>query len=253
MLTPLHEAGFELLVVGLRGVGLGRPAGQTFGPAESRDITAAIQVLRDHPLVDPRRIGILGIGPAPTPPLLAAERDPGIAALVLAEPIAGSREAIARYVGPNRWPMGWLQPCSRWGWEIGYRIGQEEIDLPRFEGVLTADKTFFAEKVVEADGGLSPAFVAGRPSSARRGSMEINRPGVNGARVHTVPDIGTHLRAGQSGPIDFNPGDTQRLRVPVVFAEAQRQVARGTMTKRDNLMFHTSSDLRVMSASHARL
>jgi len=158
-LAPLHEAGFDVLVVGLRGVGLNRPVGQTFGPNESKDIAAAVQVLSRHPSVDPRRIAVLGVGTGANAALLACERDPRIAALVVADPVGDSYEAVARYIGPSHWPLGWMQPLSRWGWELGYRIGSDEMDLTRFQDLLVADKTFCADNVVQIGGSLAPTFV----------------------------------------------------------------------------------------------
>ncbi len=159
LLMPLHDAGFDVLVVGLRGVGLGMPVGQTFGPNESKDITAAVQLLRRYPTVDPRRVSVVGVGTGANAALLASERDPDIAALVLADPLGDAREAISRYVGPNHWRMGWMQVLSRWGWELGYHIGADDVDLIRFQATLFADKTFCAENVVQMDGSFSPRFV----------------------------------------------------------------------------------------------
>jgi alpha-beta hydrolase superfamily lysophospholipase len=159
LLAPLHEEGFDVLVVGLRGVGLGRPVGQTFGVNESKDIAAAVQVLRGHPSVDPSRIAVLGVGTGANAALLASDRDPRIAALALANPVGNCREAVSRYIGPSRWPLGWMQPLCRWAWEIGYRIGPDEIDLSRYQGTLVANKTFCADNVTQADGSLSPKFV----------------------------------------------------------------------------------------------
>jgi len=159
LLVPLHEAGFSVLAVGLRGVGLGRPMGQTFGTNESKDIAAAVQVLRGHPSVDPGRIAVLGLGTGANAALLAANRDSGIAALALADPVADSRQAVDRYIGPNYWALGWMQPLCRWGLEIGYRTGPDEIDLSRFPFTLSDEKTFRDGDYRETDGSLSPTFV----------------------------------------------------------------------------------------------
>ena len=40
LVAPLHEQGYEVMVVGLRGVGRGRVAAQTFGLNESVDVRA---------------------------------------------------------------------------------------------------------------------------------------------------------------------------------------------------------------------
>jgi hypothetical protein len=159
LLAPLHEAGFEVLAVGLRGVGLGRPAALTFGPDESKDITAAVQVLRARPSVDPRRIAIVGVGTGANAALLSFQRDNAIAALVLADPVPGSREAVHRYIGPNFPALEWMQSLTRWGWEICYHAGADEIDLTRFQTILADERTFRADNVLDTTRELAPRFV----------------------------------------------------------------------------------------------
>lgn len=138
LLAPLHEDGVIVLAVGLRGVGVGSAAGQTFGVNEARDVTAAVHWLRKTPFVDGNRIAVMGVGTGANATLLATDRDPtGIKALVLADPVASCEEAIATRVGPNRFGFRWMQTVSKWAFEISYRIDADEIDMERFHAVMS--------------------------------------------------------------------------------------------------------------------
>ena len=159
LLAPLHEEGFEVLVVGLRGVGSILPSGQTFGLNESKDVEAAVRFLRGRASVDVKRVAVLGVGTGANAALLAGERDAAIGTLVLADPVGDAREAVARYVGPDRWPLRWMQPLCKWGFEIGYRVDADEIRLGNFQKAMDSAGTFCAEGAVAEDGTLAPEFV----------------------------------------------------------------------------------------------
>src|SRR5258705_296311 len=78
------------------------PKAQTFGLDEAMDVNAAVEYLRHRPFVDPNRIGVLGVGTGANAAMIAANRDPRIAALCLSDPLASPSDAIIRYIGPNR-------------------------------------------------------------------------------------------------------------------------------------------------------
>ena len=84
LVTPLHQAGYIVFVLGLRGSNLGSTYGSTFGLSESNDVKAAVDLLRKTPFVDTKRIAVLGLGTGATASLLAVQKDPGIAAMVTA-------------------------------------------------------------------------------------------------------------------------------------------------------------------------
>src|ERR1041385_8149992 len=86
LVAPLHEAGMVVLILGTRGEPTAS-VGSTFGINESADVLAAVDMLRRRPGVDPRRIGILGVGTGANAAMLAAARDRNITALVLDHPM----------------------------------------------------------------------------------------------------------------------------------------------------------------------
>ena len=120
LIRPLHQAGFIVLVVGLRGSGPGG-IGSTFGLCESMDVKAAVEMLRRRSFVDPQKIAILGIGTGATAALLAAKDDPQLAALVLDHPLHDAPAAIAQRLIPDQPLLQWMQPLCKWGFELYYR------------------------------------------------------------------------------------------------------------------------------------
>lgn len=159
LLQPLHDDGIVVLAVGLRGVGLGRPAAQTFGVQEAQDISAAVELLRKRPFVDPARVAVLGIGSGANAALLAADRDPSIAAVLLADPLVSADDAMARWVGPNRWGTRWARTLNKYTFEMVNRVDADEINLARFPGLLSTRAALTLDRATGDDGKITAAAV----------------------------------------------------------------------------------------------
>jgi alpha-beta hydrolase superfamily lysophospholipase len=137
LVQPLHDAGFVVLVAGLRTSGATNVGG-TFGLREGADIQAAVELLRRRPGVDPARIAVVGIGTGANAAILAAEADPTIAALVLDRPTRNAgRLMIERLVPPKPW-LAWLTPLCRWGFELAYGVDAGDLGLDRHHALLTS-------------------------------------------------------------------------------------------------------------------
>lgn len=136
LVAPLHEEGVVVLAVGLRGTGTPRRVGQTFGLNESADVLAAVAALRGRSFVDPARITVVGVGTGANAAVLAAGRDGGIAALALIDPVHRAADVAADRLGPDRTGMRWMQPLSKWAFEIAYRHDLEDAGLDRHEALL---------------------------------------------------------------------------------------------------------------------
>ena len=76
LVRPLHDAGFVVMVVALRGCGTSESWSSTFGLLESNDVKAAVAVLRKRNFVDPKRVAVIGVGTGANAALLAAAEDP---------------------------------------------------------------------------------------------------------------------------------------------------------------------------------
>src|SRR5262249_29813903 len=83
MVQPLHNAGFVVLAMNLRGTTQSAREAQTFGIKEAMDVKAAVDMLRRRLFVDPAKIAVVGIGTGANAAMIAGRNDPSIAALVL--------------------------------------------------------------------------------------------------------------------------------------------------------------------------
>jgi pimeloyl-ACP methyl ester carboxylesterase len=153
LIAPLHEDGIVVLAVGLRGTGRRATVGQTFGLDESADVLAAVNVLRRRQFVDPNRIAVVGLGTGANAAVLAAQRDPGIAALVLANPVVSANDVVAERLGPDQFGLRWLQPAAKWAFEIAYHHDVDELSLNQHQSLLAARKHLRVEKAT-TDGRL---------------------------------------------------------------------------------------------------
>lgn len=138
LVAPLHEESMVVLAIGVRGTGLSGSAAQTFGLNEAGDVVAAVNLLRQHPFVDGKRIVVVGLGTGANAAVLAAERDAEIRALVLLDPIVDARDVINSRLGPDNSMLQWMQPARKWAFEIAYRHDIEEISLARHQQLLAS-------------------------------------------------------------------------------------------------------------------
>jgi pimeloyl-ACP methyl ester carboxylesterase len=158
LLAPLHDDGLVVVAIGLRGVGVSKtPKAQTFGLDEAMDVNATVEMLRHRPFVDANRIGVLGVGTGANAAMIAAAKDPRIAAVCLADPISSPSDAIGRYVGPNRVGLRWLQVVNRWAFQIIYHVDMEDMNLNRASGIAISRPVLRLNGQTLADGKFNPA------------------------------------------------------------------------------------------------
>jgi pimeloyl-ACP methyl ester carboxylesterase len=131
LVQPLHDAGYIVFVISLRGSGGMTAAGSTFGLRERADVQGAIDVLRRRPGVDANRIAVLGLGTGANAALLAAEHDPKVAALILDHAVVHVDQMISDRISPPQPWLQWLRPICKWTFEIAYRVDTEDLDIQR--------------------------------------------------------------------------------------------------------------------------
>jgi hypothetical protein len=129
LVRPLHEAGYFVLVLGLRGNVPDSRFGSTFGLNEAGDVKAAAALLRKTSFVDGKRIGVLGIGTGATAALLATSRDPELAALVLDCPTHTFEHVLREHLTPSHPYLQWLAPLCQWTFEIAYKVNATDVNL----------------------------------------------------------------------------------------------------------------------------
>lgn len=171
LVAPLHEEGIVVLAVGLRGAGTARPAAQTFGLAEANDVLAAVNALRGRPFVDADRICVVGLGTGANATLLAAARDPRLKALVLADPVTSAGDVVALRLGPDRPGLRWMQPVTKWAFEVAYQTDIDELSLNQHQTVLASRKVLRLENAT-----LDGRLLAGPTEQIRTFCRETLRP-----------------------------------------------------------------------------
>jgi pimeloyl-ACP methyl ester carboxylesterase len=128
LVRPLHEAGFLVLALSLRGCGSSAASAQTFGLREWQDVEAAANMLRRRPFVDPARIAAIGIGAGANAIRLAARDDPALNVLVLQNPIPSFDVSLDRYVLPPILRHSWVRTTFRWSFDAVYRLDADQLD-----------------------------------------------------------------------------------------------------------------------------
>jgi predicted alpha/beta-fold hydrolase len=138
LVKPLHERGFVVLLLALRGGQSLTGDAQTFGLRESMDVTAGVEMLRRRAFIDPSKIAVLGTGTGANAALMAAKKDKSLAALVLSNPVDGFDSAFARRVGENH---AWLPPLRtmfRWTFQVMYSVDAEDLNLSNYKDLMAA-------------------------------------------------------------------------------------------------------------------
>ncbi len=156
LVRPLHDRGFVVLVVALRGSGALTSDAQTFGLKEELDVKAAVDLLRRRSFVDANKIAVLGTGTGANAALLAARKDPAIAAVVISNAIDGFDDAFARRVGTDHMWLPPLRTLFRWTFTVIYSVDTEDLNLRNFQEMTTQRPVLVMDSKREL---LSPSAV----------------------------------------------------------------------------------------------
>ena len=136
LVQPLHDSGFVVLDLNLRGSGGLSGDAQTFGIREASDVKGAIDMLRRRSYVDPDKIALVGVGTGANACLIAGRNDPSITAMALGWPVRNFDQAFAARVGSNH---AWLSPLHhlfRWTFEVMYGVDTADLDTSNFTKVI---------------------------------------------------------------------------------------------------------------------
>jgi pimeloyl-ACP methyl ester carboxylesterase len=147
LVRPIHNAGYVVLVVSLRGSANAGPGavGSTFGLRESVDLEGAIDMLRRRPDIDPARIILLGYGTGANAALLAAEEDGNVAGLILDHPVRDVEILVHRHFTPPQPYLQWIAPICKWTFELSYQVDAEDLDFDRHQSTLKRFPTLMIE------------------------------------------------------------------------------------------------------------
>ena len=165
MVRPLHEAGFVVLALNLRGAATISGEAQTFGIREAMDVKAAVEMLRRRPFVDPDRVALIGIGTGANACLLTAKGDDAIRTLVLTAPTANFDEVFATRVGADK---RWLPPLRnlfRWTFQVMYGVDTSDLEFARFAPLVAERHVLVTD---ERQRLMEPTYIKGVQNFLRK-------------------------------------------------------------------------------------
>jgi len=125
----LHNAGFAVLMVDLRGQGSSGPGTITFGLRERFDILAAVNYLRGLPAVDGGRISVVGHGMAAAATLHAASLDPAINAIVADDVWPSLDDRLTEIFHQPGVPTGVMRTIYTMTFDVMLREHASQLDL----------------------------------------------------------------------------------------------------------------------------
>jgi len=137
LVQPMHDAGFVVLVINLRGSSSLTGEAQTFGIRESLDVKAAVDMLRRRSFVDPGKIALIGVGTGANACLIAASKYPAIPAMVLSEPVSSFDPAFAERVGADHKWYPPLKNLFRWTFQVMYGVDCGDLDMANYGAQLS--------------------------------------------------------------------------------------------------------------------
>ncbi len=132
LVEMFHNAGFVVVVPATRGCDTNAWATQTFGLREAHDVAAAVQRVREEPLVDPNRVAVVGVGAGATAAALAAARDPSLSAVVLYRPLTDADALVRQRIGPTHDRLAVFDGVCAWLMDVSYGLNLHDLnDLPQ--------------------------------------------------------------------------------------------------------------------------
>jgi pimeloyl-ACP methyl ester carboxylesterase len=155
----LHDQGFAVLMVDMRGEGESDSAAVTYGLREWRDVIAGVKYLQELPNVDPAKVCVVGHDIGASAALQAANLDSSIAAIV-ADGLWPRFEERSHHIFAHpgahteALPTGWLAPLYTVAFEITLRDRLTQLDPEALARSIHTQPVLF----IARDGpGYSPA------------------------------------------------------------------------------------------------
>ncbi len=197
--APLREAGLHTLLLDARGHGRSDEATVTSMPHFADDVATGLQWLRANALVDPDRIVLVGHSVGAGACLLAAHRDPDVAAVVSLSCMAQPSEVMTRLLSGAHVPR-----VARW---LVLRYVEHTIGMrfAAFAPLVTLPTLVAPVLLVHGEQDqVVPVSDAYRLAAAAPGARLLVVPGVGHADIEAVPAVSAALH-------DFVTGLSERL------------------------------------------
>lgn len=202
---PLREAGLHTLLLDARGHGRSDDCTITSMPHFADDVAAGLHWLRANPLVDPDRIVLVGHSVGAGACLLAAHRDPDVAAVVSLSCMAQPREVMTRLLSGAHVPRP-----ARW---LALRYVEHTIGM-RFEvfaPLLTLPALRAPVLLVHGElDDVVPVSDAYQLAAAAPGTRLLVVPATGHADIEAVPAVSAALRDFVTRIATVRPVETGR-------------------------------------------
>ena len=199
LMQELHEAGFAVLMLDMRGQGESDAGAVTYGLRERMDVLAGVKFLRETAYVDETKVCVVGHDIGATASLQAAALDSSITAVV-ADGLWPKFEDRAREIfsrppaeaGPwagqgGRMPTQWLAPLYTMTFEIAVRDRLEQLNSETVVRSLHKPVLFIArsgQEFVSVQDLLTLATIAGGEHD-----VFIDRPSIQGHAERRIRDF----------------------------------------------------------------
>jgi pimeloyl-ACP methyl ester carboxylesterase len=169
----LHDAGFVVLMLDLRGQGESASGAVTYGLRERTDVIAAVKFLRELSMVDEAKVAVVGRDIGGVAALEAAALDSSLAAVV-ADGLWPRFNDRARDIFDSPLkvlPTGWMAPLYTTAFEIGLRERWGSWDLDTVMRSIHRQPLFFVARTGEGYASLASVVQLAAASGGRHDVM----------------------------------------------------------------------------------
>ncbi|MDD4889082.1 MAG: CocE/NonD family hydrolase [Phycisphaerae bacterium] len=139
LVPALHDAGYELLLIDMRGCG--ESEGRiSLGLEEWQDVQAAVKWLQKSGPADPQRIGVIATDTSVTAALREASQDPAVRVVVADRPSCTLGGFIHQRFDSIRLPGASLGRLYEWSFALSQGADLSEASSQRWAGSLKSDQ-----------------------------------------------------------------------------------------------------------------
>lgn len=167
----LHDTGFVVLMLDLRGQGESPDAAVTYGLRERTDVLAGVKYVRELSMVDETKVCVVGRDIGGVAGLEAAALDSSVAAVV-ADGLWPKFDQRSRNIFGNAMPgTGWIAPLYTTAFEVGMRERWSSWDLETVMKGIHRQPVFFVARAGETYASTSSLVQLAASSGGRHDVM----------------------------------------------------------------------------------
>lgn len=227
LLADLHTLGFSVLAFDLRGHGESDKAAMGAGIREQEDVLGAVDFLTNEKGVVPGTIGLMGLSYGAAIVLLAAPREPAVAAVFADSSFASLTEVMVTEVADRTFLPPWGASLLRPGIVLAARLFKG-LDVDMGAPLETVDDIGYPVVFAhcDADERIPPSHGERLKANAAQGSELVRFPGcAHGKAYEEQPQAYLELAllyfgSRLGGPTGLSPDELVALVDPADFRDA---------------------------------